>query len=74
MLGLVSSLHCGQIFRSRVISFSFSYLPVFGQKTNKALAVFVYVVIIFNVILYLLVILHHQSCILLKFRRHGKMC
>ena len=74
MLGLVSSLHCGQIFRSRVISFSFSYLPVFGQKTNKALAVFVYVVIIFNVILYLLVILDHQSCILLKFRRHGKMC
>ena len=74
MLGLVSSLHCGQIFRSRVISFSFSYLPVFGQKTNKALAVFVFVVIIFNVILYLLVILDHQSCILLKFRRHGKMC
>ena len=73
MLGLVSSLHCGQIFRSRVISFSFSYLPVFGQKTNKALVIFVYV-IIFNVILYLRVILDHQSCILLKFRRHGKMC
>ena len=48
----VHSPHCGQIFQSRVIFFSFSYLPAFGQKTNKALAVFVYVIILYLVLVY----------------------